>query len=539
MSYQFNNGINIPITSNEAITSIQNNYDPNQTVVRLFVFDPEQVTDTYKRPQAYNFAGDFINDVSDCAERSRNGVEFDAYRDSYMTKYSSAANAIIPANEGHFLETSRFGDFPRFVLQIDNANPYTGNIYTGPRLTNRRIYSGIILSEPYTENMGRIVENPNAVLKILHMSALNNQTTASAHGSTQKMRLTSDLDFLPPDLCLQLDNSLTELLRPKDIAEATAESTTGEFFVSDHNSIAKNGLKPIPINTAYNSPMQHMHDVVFGILSGIDNVSSNVGTSGILGSNMSSLGTSTDHLEASINASLNIAEPTDPIGIDGTMLYTISDLRRKFPGMQLIPAKSDAGSFNDLANQAVLTRSNKGCDIIITSVPVVAMNVGLSEIAFRYSSCDPTDSFTIGGPKDVFHVDNVATWSHENGTSIEFRVKSFLNHFRMQVVPPLYALGGDFELMCSFTSSGTCDAMLIYYDDPTSNMGIYQSPLFLGGINSPVIGNGGIKYNNGSHLKTLKAGVIANLTTPFNGNEFGMDQGSQPSSFASRLFNGF
>lgn len=64
MSYQFNNGINIPITSNEAITSIQNNYDPNQTVVRLFVFDPEQVTDTYKRPQAYNFAGDFINDVS-------------------------------------------------------------------------------------------------------------------------------------------------------------------------------------------------------------------------------------------------------------------------------------------------------------------------------------------------------------------------------------------------------------------------------------------------------------------------------------------
>lgn len=517
MSFQFDSNLNVPIANNDAINNITNTYQQDKSVARLYVIAPRHVVNTYKRPHTYNLDHNFISQTAERIYHTIHGNgSGDVYRESYMNGIRSADTAVIPSNRGYQIDNTKFQYDWTWILQLDNValDNNNNNIYTGPKLRNRRIYCGYFADEPVVQNMGRMVENNNAVMQTLHSTAFNVTNTATGTGMTQKMVMKHDLDYLPAATCMMMNNNLTEMLRPQDLAESTVPTTSGEVFASNHNSLELNTNKIIPINTALNSPKQHLHDLVQSAMRGVEDGTVNNSTSSILapttngmGSGMFSGGIGT--IQANIHNNLKSAVAIDGIGIDGTMTYTLGTIRAMFPNMEVIVSESPMGSTSDLANQSSITRANSGSDIVSTSVPVLATNCGLAEIAFKYASYVPNNQFNIGavGNQDSIMFDNYASWSEEPSNVSKLRLQSFVSHFREQLVPVLYALGGDFQLMCSYTSSGLCDTLLIYMDDPNGTAGIYQSPLFLGGLNTPLVGSNGDKIRNGEQLLSFKAGI--------------------------------
>lgn len=554
MSVQFNSNINIPIVGNKAITTITSGYSADKSVARLFVFPPRRVVDTCKRPHTYDLSHQFVENVVDKIYNTIHGSgNGDVHRASYMNNDASAVGAVIPSNHGYMVNNRPFEENWTWIFQLDNvSNTQSSNIYTGPRLCNRRVYCGYFVNEPCTNSMGRIVENPNAVMHILHSSAFTVNNTASAAGNMSRMVMQADTDFIPAAVCMMTNEHLTELLRPQDIAESTAPTSDGMVYVANFNSLETNANKIIPVNTSIGSPRQHLHELVMSAMRGVEDATVNTSTASVLSPITNAFGNGVGNISAGIHNNLISTVGADTIGLDGTSVYQLSTLRNMFPGMELIVSEAPMGSIDDLANQSVITRSNSGSNIVVTTVPVLASNCGLSELAFRYASYVPSQGFMINNSidnRDAFKFDNFATWSEESKTTSELRIKSFMSHFRQQVTPALYHIGGDFELMCSFTSSGLCDVLLIYNDDPTNTLGIYQSPLFLGGLNTPIVGSNSDKQHNANQLQSFKygieAGIMDRLSTGRQYNGFNPirplsdfnDPSISSSGFAENIFN--
>lgn len=554
MSVQFNSNLNIPIVGNRAITEITSGYSSDRSVARLFIFPPRRVIDTCKRPHTYDLSQQFVDNVTDRVYNTIHGSgSGDVHRASYMDDIPSAVGAVIPSNHGYMVNNRPFEENWTWIFQLDNVSNNTGSIYTGPRLCNRRVYCGYFVNEPCTRNMGRVIENPSAVMHILHSSAFRVDRTASATGTMNRMIMNADTDFVPASVCMMTNSNLTELLRPQDIAESSAPTSEGGTWVSNFNSLSANENKIIPVNTSIGSPRQHLHELVMSAMRGVEEATVNTSTASVLSPiTNSAFGTGVGNISNCIHNNLVSTVGADTIGLDGTSTYQLATLRSMFPGMELIVSEAPMGSIDDLANQSVITRSNSGSNIVVTTVPVLASNCGLSELAFRYTSYVPVDGFVINnsiGNRDAFKFDNFATWSEEPDTVSKNRIKSFMDHFRRQVTPMLYHLGGDFELMCSYTSSGLCDVLLIYNEDPTNTMGIYQSPLFLGGLNTPIVGSNSDKQHNADQLQSFKYGIEAgmherlNTTRQYNGfnsirplSDF-HDPAIGSSGFAEGLFN--
>ena len=98
----FNSNINTPIVNNEIVNNITAGYDPNKTTARIFFIAPRFVTDTFKRPHQYNFTHQFLADVSEVAQRTVNGNDFDFQRASYMNSSQAALGAVMPSIDNGF-----------------------------------------------------------------------------------------------------------------------------------------------------------------------------------------------------------------------------------------------------------------------------------------------------------------------------------------------------------------------------------------------------------------------------------------------------
>lgn len=506
--------MNIPKFDNVAINNAATAYNPGESKVDLFLFAPRKIVNTFKRPHSYNFQYNFIEDVSQCISATLHAPDSSIQQASMMNGFNSAIESVIPADNGLFINNRYFEELWTFILIMNNIQLDSAGVYLGPRLNNRRIGFGVCYDEPCVKQNGiGLVMNPNCMYKFTHMTQFTfGNRYINGTQSVQHLRNTADIDYVAPDMCAMLNPDLTEFIRPQDLQESIVPNIGGSILVSDHNSIEHKGLQPVAINSSLASPKMHMKNIVTGLMRSVEDQVNNDLFSTKFSQTESPIYGGVDTIANACKSYVTDMVPNDNIAVDGSRIYTYADFVSMFPSINVCSSAGTSDTIGELADQSTVTRSNKGSDIVCTTMPALMSDCGLAELAFRYSSYRPGSFINDGSDNFVVKIENVAPWHNELPQVTTQRVNSLIGKFNMQLAPMLKALGGEFELMCSYSSGGLCDVLLYYLDDRQNTCGIYESPLFLGGFNSPLIASRDHKINNGQHYAALIQGVSANLT---------------------------
>lgn len=510
--------VGLPVNSNEASQTFANSYNQVGTTAKLFLFAPRNIVNTCKRPHVYNFNMNFIEDLKDNIGNILNKVGNDYVAASFMHKYPSSIDAVSVDPQGFTMNNSVFSNLWSFVLQIDNDQMETNGMYSGPRLCNRFIYSGFCMGdEPVSMLDGlRVTVNPRCVLKITHSTSMRMQKKFSTSGDMSIMRVNSDVDFIPPDVTMQLNNNITHLITPEAVFGNVVENPIDHsVYVSNKDALATKSSTPIGVQTNFNSPKHHLHNVVRTLTTSMDSISTDKYGSGMISMSGSPVFGDTEVLKNVFATNISTPLADNLISLDGTQSYFISQLQEKYPGLQIIPIKaSNTQSQFDLCDQSVVARSNIASSIVVSALPMIISDSGLCEFGFFYRSVNPTASFSMFTNEDAdyqLQVINVAPWVPEPTEVTKQRIKSVLRSLRYQVFPILKNMGGEFDLSVSCNSAGECDAMLIFLDDSQNAQGIYESPLLLGGLNSPLVASKGTMEHNSNHLSTMLTAMSTEL----------------------------
>lgn len=513
----------LPAISNDASMSISRNFSDRKQVARLFLFSPRNIINVCKRPHIYNFNMEFINDLENNIDELGNlGVSGNIVGMSFMNKYRSSLDAVTPSANGILMQTKYLSDYWTFILQIDNdqfRNQNGENVFGGPILTNRYIYSGFCTDEPYSKLNGSITPNPRCFLRITHVTSLANENRFRPSGGTvKKMIVSSDVDFIPPVTTMQLNNNANYYISPQAVNQSCVMSETdSDVFISGNKNLASYNDKPIPSSTVFNSPKHHLQTIVNAFMSSYDERNAESVVANSMSTDRFGFGSDINVFKTNIANKLNVGYTDDLLSIDPSKLYSIAELKEIFPMLECIPCSAEKISNNDIVDQQHPSRTNIACSLVSTSLPMFASQAGLCEIAFEYSSYVPNaDIISLNGPSDAIKFRNWASWSPEEVSVTKLRLDAVLRMVREQLAPMIRNIGGEFAMCVSCNSAGECDIILNFYDDgPVMNNGIYETPLILGGINSPLIGSYNHLSHNGAHMSTLLTAMASKFDNSF------------------------
>ena len=513
MDFTFNNGNQLPAQTNEVSQSLSNTYDRSQRVAILYIFSPRSIVDTCKRPIKYNFDLQFIEDVKKNSDNILNNAK--AVGDAaFMNNFDSSLYAVGVDAQGTMMNNKHFEDYYTFILQVDNDQFEFDKFYQGPSVSNRFIYSGFCNGEPYSSNDGmRVVINPRCILSITHSTSMNIKSQYSPRGDYSRMKVNKDVDFLLPDVTQLLNTNLEHILTPDHLQKSIAKNDDYSFYLDESTSLSAYGHKPIPVHSLLSSPKHHLSKIVSAINTSVEQMSTDTVTNGQISELLNPVYGETNVFRSAFNSNLRCGVSDSMVTLDPTSVYSIADLQMKYPGLQIVPINADKLSKNDLAFQGAYTRANVASSILVTSIPVLAADSGLCEIGMFYRSY-PHNLFTSFGnsnDNDQVQITNVASFTKEDVGITKLRVTAFINMMRSQVFPIIKNIGGDFDLSMSCNSAGECDVLLYFLDDKNGTTGIYESPLLLGGLNSPLIGTRSIYENNGQNLSAVLFGMDASV----------------------------
>ena len=504
----------IPNLKNEGTNILTNGYRDGQMSVRLYLFSPRSIANTCKRAQKYNFDVSFIEDVKDNVDKLINGspLGLNVEAQSYMNNYASAAGAVSVDAVGQEMNNKPFEDFWTFILQVDNEQ-LGGELYKAPTTRSRIVFSGFCLQEPVHTNGITVTINPNCRLKFTHHTSMS-KVNINAPTISDIMRVNADVDYILPDISQQLNPNVDSLITPESVCTQSSIDENYTLNTGSKSKLAAYGSSPISTNTVFNSPKHSLKSIVSSVLQTFQDRSLDYVSSGdIRTSNLSNpfgMAGTTDNFRSGFMTNLptKVADPL--VSVDGHDCPTISELQSKYPNMVIEPIAADKLSKDDLADQTRVTPVNLGSSIVVNAVPMLMNDAGMCEIAYRYISYRPSsvfdpNNFGSVGIQDmsetkIFHV---ATWVAEGDRQTKLRIRNFLGQMQNQIYPILKNIGGEFSLEVSCNSMGECICALRFLDDAGYIDGFYESPLLLGGINSPLVGASEIYDHNAKQMGNL------------------------------------
>ncbi len=324
----------LPAVLNDASMSISRNFSDRKQVARLFLFSPRNIINVCKRPHIYNFNMEFINDLENNIDELGNlGVSGNIVGMSFMNKYRSSLDAVTPSANGILMQTKYLSDYWTFILQIDNdqfRNQNGENVFGGPILTNRYIYSGFCTDEPRSKITGRI--NPKCFLRITHVTSLANENRFRPSGGTvKKMIVSSDVDFIPPVTTMQLNNNANYYISPQAVNQSCVMSETdSDVFISGNKNLASYNDKPIPSSTVFNSPKHHLQTIVNAFMSSYDERNAESVVANSMSTDRFGFGSDINVFKTNIANKLNVGYTDDLLSIDPSKLYSIAELKENY-----------------------------------------------------------------------------------------------------------------------------------------------------------------------------------------------------------------
>ena len=499
----FNNRIGNGNTNN----NFNPNYDNNTKAV-LYIFSPREIPDYIVRGYKYSFDGSFYERADDIVNKQLNSFNSDmAIRNQLLEDSRELHQAITPDAFGNLFEGKRFNQFYTFLLIIDNAS-FEGR-YNPKALQNRLLYGGYFTDEPVTQSIGGgLTFNESCAMIFTHTTQLNMKNIYTGSGTVLSARPMYDLDVINPYESMQVSPERIYLSRPEDVvSNVVINADSAMQYVADENTCIASNPNIVKVNTQLHNPKEQLNYIVSGLVkTKLDYETGQMNSVGNLRGVMLD-----DDLtwNQSLSKNMGSAIPDRMMGLDLRTQMFLGDLIYKYPILKYttnvinVPWNlNDSPMLADASNPINIFSS-----LLMSSVPAILANFGISDAIFRYDSTDFNNTITTFNNRPMCEVFMLETFTpEESQDSIRIRWDGALKYLEENIFPIIINQVGNFSTMIKYSSAKEC-AVQLNLPDFTSviNDGVVMNNALFGGFQSPMVINSGLHHSNVEEFSTLSS----------------------------------
>ena len=426
----------------------------------MFLFSGQELPDIIVRPNRFQFDGNFASALQDDIEGGVN-----AYRESIGGNYPSSDfvnldvvnESIRPSSRGIIMPMHSYEELYKFLLIIDNPQFKTSGGNSGRTSNSRLIYFGYVLSaDPVTKRFGRNIFDQSAILMPTHVTRTQVNTVAHPEGQINRGTVVADVDILRPDALRQLNNDRIYSLEPdKLIRSYTADGDGSSIRSEGMVNICNYRDRDITMDTRLKSPKQQIRSLHKALRTVKNFQSEGISTTELGGHGKFRM------LDADFNSDrmaiadrMRRALPDEHVGLSLHREYTLGTLLEEWPSLRdnievlNIPFNLEV----DALQTENPTRTNIWTAMVQSVLPSWLAHMGICDIAFRYSTVNTTESFSINNDP-VYEVYDLGTVIPASTESMRARWELLLEALSSELFAPIMRICGDFDLTVRYSAN--------------------------------------------------------------------------------------
>lgn len=449
-----------------------------QTKLTLRVFSPRKIPTQVIRPMKYNFTDEMIGTVLDSSDPS----EVVGYNAPNETK--SIINEAILPGQGVPSNMEVMSSRWTFMMTVDQR--------MRDGATSRFIAAGYFRQEPVAPNtiwQTNPVMNKNAEIVFTSSTTVMIRETVTPRGKKHDIAPYDNSGLANHEATNWSNKELYKAL-PSAIRDATrvgfqSDSDYGRCGSLVDFSAMDLGYGPYShrFPNSDNSPKHHLRKIIRAVDSGMMCVG---------GAGTTSFASSLDQDSTRFNQGVDsiLAAGTDgqitaSKFIDPTNRYTIAELEKKFPEMDVVIHKLDTDPQWDVRPQDDYTPQNVLSYMASNVISAVCSDLAIATVVFRYSSYQRQPDGTTGAWQ--FHDARLLTDSTDQ--QLQSTLMSFKIALENDLFPIITTTAGNFDIMVRFDMVGQTliSLNLMEYGD---NDGWFETAGILGANTSPCLNTG-------------------------------------------------
>lgn len=475
----------------------------NRVSVQLFLFSPSLIAPEARHSHLYTLNDQtFLQSIYQTMEEQVT-LPVDSVKASYMYGKPGASRAIVPNAYGQEIDLSPFEHMWKFILKVDNDPITTHQTGMNTPLINtcRILYSGVCLEEPCNPMAvnGHTSINMSCMLKIMHQTYVNVDSSVTSSGPWNNARVTHDRHIIRPEFIRGTDATegghAEVLLSPAAVRSSYHPDGYGSHTYSPVNAYVRTtGMDAgILMETDISSPRKHLQSLIQPIINTTQSLSTDMTISPRVVDNSFSASIADqsvirDSFETATRTAYDMHTRPLFTQLDPTQLVSIQGLYDKYPSLTIQPLKVPMSIPVDVRDPFSVDPTNTMTSIITSSTPALLTLCGLSNVSFSYESDLPGNLFRADGPNDAFQVHDIGSIIVEPEEITMSRWRGFIDHMRNQVFSTIRELAGEFSASISVQSAGACYVQLHLRDHYNQGTELGVTNNIYSGINSPLIG---------------------------------------------------
>lgn len=441
----------------------------------LRVFSPRSIPTQVIRPMKYNFTDEMIGTILDSSDPS-DAVGYNAPNDT-----KAMVNGSILPGQGVPSSMTVMSSRWTFMMTLDRR--------MRDGATSRFIAAGYFQHEPVAPNtiwQTDPVMNKNAEIVFTSSTTVMIRETITPRGKRQDIAPYDNSGLANQEATHWANKELYKAL-PSAIRDATRVGFQSDNEYGGGGSLVDYSAMDLgygPYSHRFpnsdNSPKHHLRKIVRAVDSGMMCVGG-AGTTSFAGS-LDQDSTRFNQGVDSVLAAGTDGQITASKFIDPTSRYTIAELEKKFPEMDVVIHKLDVDPQWDVRPQDDYTPQNVLSYMASNVISAVCSDLAIATVTFRYSSYQHQPDGTTGAWQ--FHDASLLTQSSDQ--QLQSTLMSFKIALENDLFPIIMTTAGNFDAMVRFDMVGQTliSLNLMEYGD---NDGWFETAGILGANTSPCL----------------------------------------------------
>lgn len=468
----------------------------------LYIFPPDNHLPQIVRPYTYNF-------TPSLADKMASGDPFGQIS-NLKSAEDDVKQAVLPSYQGEIPDLRPLDAYFSFILIVDHKDQPASMLRSGGPKKRSIMIGYFIGCEPYTQSLGGIVLNPEALMVFTHVDMANLETqygqggamdTPVSLGTADIVNQMVDSNYDPAMSLVdyssisyahnfdRFSNSMVRGANPITLSELDR----GAAHVPETLKSPKNHLLGIA-GAAQNAwGMTHDHQVV-------SDISAEVGGGNDVFQSAANVMMGSMQKEALEHSLTKIVDPTQPCHL--------SAITTKFPAMQVVPCNIENRPSFNLADPLAITPENIMSSMISNTVSAYCRSNMIASIQFRYNSWMMGRSEMERGKWEVQNLSSMILGDNNPNATLQKQFEQFRILMDNGLFPILKSQVGEFDLMVSFNGTGDTGICLNSLDNGVVRNEFVINHNRLGGWLSPTIGNYDALHTNQHNMTGLFNNVL-------------------------------
>jgi len=501
----------------------------------LYLKSPRRFYDTAKRPIRYNFGMEFKDELIDeitnnVVKNHRNVHRGNVGISKRLSQSPVGIDAVKTSAMGIPVASSIFSSTWTFMLVIDNdTGSFNGASMGKFKLpmneNNRCVYVGYTTEEPVNmvnHGQGNRI-NENCMLCITH-KVLSKETKTFGPTSKNRLSVIGDVDFISRDSSTRISDCELFKNTPSSLSEMFSFENDGMTSGILSNITEADSLRCSPLDTHHikssmNIPSNNCKAIIDSLLNTLEYVATDDYRGTLAEGSRSLINIDDDYISEAMLQELSARDSTNVavFGLADSDIF-MSELISKYdPKVVVINNKNSARTFDPM-DQLEINEVNIYSSMISRSLPSILNNCGLIDLSFSYASDASSTRNTGQISLDVFadkrsawQIRSYSTLAPLSGGEAKARVETAMKMIEEYIFNPIVMAVGniDVDVSAYSTDDTYIKLRLLDRDSMFNNMDTpYTEHSCLGGINTPLVADSNIVFENGTDLMALTRSIL-------------------------------